>query len=264
MKTFEISSAVDLLSRLNKFPNHYMFRGHADADWRLESSLERVLGKRWSSEFAAKSEERSLDQFQSKFHLYDRENVQPKSKLSWLSIMQHYGVPTRLLDFTESPYVALYFALETYSPESKRDFAVIAVDYTAVMEKSLEYIRSREPNFAETRASVYRKQDVVFDEVVDGRGFDIAWIGEPREFNKRLDRQAGTFLLSGNPGHKIQDVLDSAMYEGAVEKYVIPNVLYEPTYALLRKMNLTSKSIYGDLQGLARSIRMELQVYSSE
>ena len=45
-------------------------------------------------------------------------------------------------------------------------------------------------------------------------------------------------------------------------KYNISSDLYEGIFTLLRKMNLTSKSIYGDLTGLALSIRMEMQLYS--
>src|SRR5882724_2238164 len=100
MKQVAIGSVAQLLEDLNNLPNHYIYRGHANAEWRLESSLERVIGTGWSEESARKFEERSLDVFKSKFHLYDNENIPPDSKLAWLSIMQHYGVPTRLLDFT--------------------------------------------------------------------------------------------------------------------------------------------------------------------
>ncbi len=37
--------------------------------------------------------------------------------LEWLSIMQHFGAPTRLLDFTYSIYIALYFAIEHMNQE---------------------------------------------------------------------------------------------------------------------------------------------------
>ena len=163
MKHVVIHSVEQLLTELNGLPNHYIYRGHSDADWHLASTLERVLGSAWTAESAMKFEDYSLAVFESKFHLYDTENVQPNSTLAWLSIMQHYGVPTRLLDFTESPYVALYFALEGYTPYPQKDLAIFAVDYTAVMERSIEYISQRDGAFKETRQTVHKKQDEVFE-----------------------------------------------------------------------------------------------------
>jgi hypothetical protein len=263
MEEIEIRSVEKLIEQLNKLPNHFLYRGHANAAWPLQSSLERIIGSKWSAEEARRFEELSLIQFQSKFHLYDRENVKPESKLAWLSIMQHYGVPTRLLDFTESPYVALYFALEAYSPQSCADFAILALDYSTIMERSIAYIKLKDGAFAETRTSVYEKQDEIFEKVVDRFAYDIAWVAEPKQLNARLDRQAGSFLLSGNRSLRIQEVLDSELYANVeMYKFSISRELYTGIFALLRKMNITSKSLYGDLDGLARSIRMQMQVYS--
>ena len=148
----------------NALPNNFIYRGHASSAWPLQSSLERVIGSRWSAAEARKFEDYSLERFCSKFHLYDRENITLDSKLAWLSVMQHYGVPTRLVDFTDSPYVALYFALESCQPSAKTDFAVFALDYTAIMEASIEYIGTKDGTFNETRASIYGKQDKIFDD----------------------------------------------------------------------------------------------------
>src|SRR5216684_4475702 len=189
MKQVKILSVEDLLRELNELPNHFIYRGHADAEWKLESSLERIIGTGWSSQSASKFEEHSLDIFKSKFHLYDKENLRPESKLAWLSLMQHYGVPTRLLDFTESPYVALYFALEAYNPQTKKHFSIFAIDYTKVMQQSIDHISSRDAAFRETRKSVHEKQDAIFDEVVDQVGYDVVWVAEPKQRNARLDRQ---------------------------------------------------------------------------
>lgn len=263
MKQVQIESVADLLQHLNAMPNNFFYRGQADAFWRLQSSLERVIGEEWTAKKAQTFEEFTLKQFCSKFHLYDRENIQPESKLAWLSIMQHYGVPTRLLDFTESPYVALYFALESYSPQSRRDLALYAIDYSAILEQSIQHIRSKDAEFKETRMTVFDKQDEVFVKVVDRFAYDIAWVAEPKLLNARLDRQAGSFLLSGNRGMRIEEVLASPLYLTTdIKKFVIPAVLSSGIFALLRKMNITSKSLYGDLDGLARSIRMQMQIYA--
>lgn len=263
IKEIYISCISSLIEKLNEFPNSFIYRGHANADWALQSSLERIIGEKWSSDEARRFEDFSLAQFQSKFHLYDHENVQPESKLAWLSIMQHYGVPTRLLDFTESPYVALYFALESYNPHAHSDFAIFALDYSEIMECSIGHISSKDSAFNETRVSIFARQDVIFENIVDRFSYDIAWIAEPKQLNARLDRQAGSFLLSGNRGLKIQHVLESNPYSKVpMYKIKISRHLYENAFALLRKMNITSKSLYGDLDGLARAIRMQLQVYS--
>ncbi|KLU27189.1 hypothetical protein EOS_05755 [Caballeronia mineralivorans PML1(12)] len=264
MEEIRVETTNELIQKLNSFENQFVFRGQANAVWGLQSSLERVVGEKWSPEQATKFEEFSLEQFRSKFHLYDKENTQPTSKLAWLSIMQHYGVPTRLLDFSESPYVALYFALEGYSHQSQNDLAIYALDYTNIMDRSIVHIKDRDSGFKEDRRSVYEKADVIFDTTVDRFAYPIAWIAEPKQLNARLDRQAGSFLICGDRGARIEDVLATQAYDGVtMQKICFPGKLYGSCFAVLRKMNLTSKSLYGDLDGLARAIRMNMQVYAS-
>ena len=264
IKEETICNIEDLIRRLNELPNNFVYRGHSDSSWQLDSTLERVLGSKWSAENARKFEERSLSTFTSKYHIYNGSEHTPISKLCWLSVMQHYGTPTRLIDFSESPYIALYFALETYSPLSNKDFAIFALDYSAIMEQSIKHIRTKDSGFLETRSSIASNPDKIFEEVVDRFAYDILWITEPLELNARIDRQSGTFLLSGNREKTIDSIINSNIYEECpMHKIIIDKSLYSNCYALLRKMSINSKTIYGDLSGLARSIRMELQTYTS-
>lgn len=269
MNEVHLETPDEVIRRLNELPDGYVFRGQASADWRLESSLERILGDRWSRETARKFEDHALNRFRPKFHLYDGENVEPSSRLAWLSIMQHYGAPTRLLDFTESPFVALYFALESVDSRMlqarvESRMAIFALRYSRMMDASLQYINERGPSFPDAGCSIHAEQDRVFDEVIDRLSLPIAWVTEPDRINKRLDRQSGCFLVAGDLSSRIQDILNSPIYAGIdFTKFTIPVELFSHLYALLRKMNLNSKCIYGDLQGLCRAIRMELQVYAS-
>lgn len=265
MNEVTLSTPEELVETLNKHSNNFIFRGQSDARWSLTSSLERLLEGKWNDAAfdIKKYEDFSLKRFFSKSHLYSDHSSKPESKFEQLSLMQHFGTPTRLVDFTESPYFALYFALETYSPSVGNDFALYALDYSAIMERSIEKIRELDNQFKEDRASLDAKKDEVFDEIVDRFSFDLIWISEPRRMNKRLDLQAGTFLTSINRKAPIEQAIANPLYSGVeITKYTISSMLYETAYSLLRNANITSKSVYGDLAGLGHSVRMELQVYA--
>jgi hypothetical protein len=264
MKVENISDMDTLIKKLNSFSNSFIYRGHADADWNLQTTLERVCGVKFSRDFAEKCENHALEQFQSRFHLYDQENIQPNCLLEWLSIMQHYGVPTRLLDFTTSPFVALYFALEAYDMTKRPDLSVVAINYSQVMDISLRLISEQDNSFSENRDSIYGKQNEVFVETVDRFNRKILWITEPQRLNARIDRQAGCFLIAGDKGISIESLINATDYE-TVEAVtmIISSSLVESIFALLRKVNISGKSIYGDLNGLAKSIMLEIKVYAA-
>lgn len=259
----QVADISELMHELNVLPNNFIYRGQASSQWSLQSALERILGNTWSSDYARKFETFSLEVFKSKYHIYSGNEHRPTSKLSWLSIMQHYGVPTRLIDFTTSPYIALYFALETYAPLSKEDLAIYAIDYSALMQASIDYIRMKDSNFNETRSTIECKKDHIFEDIVDRNSYGIAWVTEPIELNARIDRQSGTFLISGNLEMAIETILNQPLYNNVkMKKIIIPSQVYEGVYVALRKMSINSKSIYGDLSGLAKAIRMEMQAYT--
>ncbi|MBK1830668.1 FRG domain-containing protein [Verrucomicrobiaceae bacterium R5-34] len=260
-----IESPDQLIETINQFPNGFVFRGQSNSTWPLTSSLERILEPVWNEEnFDFKQyEDFTLKRFMGKFHLYSSDPLNPASKLETLALMQHYGAPTRLVDFTESPYLALYFAMESFNPLAGNNFSLFAVDCTSLMKKSLERLKAFDTKFNHDLASLEDEKDSIFDEIIDRFSLDLLWISEPKVINRRLDLQAGTFLTSINRSARIEDAMKNPIYDGvSMTKYTIPQKFYESVYALLRKVNITSKSIYGDLEGLGRSVRMELAAYA--
>src|SRR5215475_5389602 len=91
----------------------WIFRGQADADWELKSSLYRTfeftetiteLGRGNRKKIArARHEKLALERFINSAHLFFDYQPPEDQALEWLAIMQHYGAPTRLIDFTFSP-----------------------------------------------------------------------------------------------------------------------------------------------------------------
>lgn len=108
---------------------NWAFRGQSNADWPLYSSLSRYLKQYGIHRDAwAAQEERIGRIFQRKAHLYLDHVPRETDSFQWLALMQHHGAPTRLLDFTWSPFVAAFFALE----RATRDAAVWAIFIPAI------------------------------------------------------------------------------------------------------------------------------------
>ncbi|RPJ45622.1 MAG: FRG domain-containing protein, partial [Chloroflexi bacterium] len=110
MQDITIDNWTDLFDRLftdswrseiNRFRSPYVFRGLSDTSYPLETSLSR-LGSNY-----AQMEPHLLRNFRKYAH---RNIVERDTTWHWLSLAQHHGLPTRLLDWTVSPLVAVHFA----------------------------------------------------------------------------------------------------------------------------------------------------------
>ena len=117
-----VNSWTEAKVLFDEIDQHYIFRGQSNSEWLLRTSIERTS-------FFAKSyhvEKDFVRDFQRGAFTYANNIPLPKDDdyLSWLSLMQHHGAPTRILDFSFSPFIAAFFALE----ETQTDCAVWALE----------------------------------------------------------------------------------------------------------------------------------------
>ena len=108
---------------INRFRSTFAYRGVADKNFSLSNGLSR-LGNPYPN-----LESNLLKQFQKYAH---RSVVERHTDWHWLSVAQHHGLPTRLLDWTYSPLVALHFATVNLEPQPQNDAAIWKVNYSQV------------------------------------------------------------------------------------------------------------------------------------
>lgn len=147
-----ISEFVHLV--LDELKSPYLFRGHADLDWELEPAIDRSTFSQVRGRLAREDHERLVFKEFKRLalpHLRSR----PVNDWEFLALARHHGVPTRLLDWTENPLAALFFAVE---PTQSTDGAVWCYTYVE-MEEPLDTERNPDP-FSLNRIILYQPPHV--------------------------------------------------------------------------------------------------------
>lgn len=111
---FRIISHIALLEQSRT----YAWRGQNDADWDLSSSLYRRLSKDGSTVTERKMREGELEILEEARRWGLGRDLGPSATdMHMLAVLQHHGVPTRLIDVTSNPMTALWFAAEEHRPD---------------------------------------------------------------------------------------------------------------------------------------------------
>jgi len=234
----------------------WAFRGQQDARWPLLTSLSRYLNAYIPDQSLWRArEERAIRIFRRKAHNYLGGTLGNNSALDnilrCLALMQHHGAPTRLLDFTKSPYVAAFFALQS----ATCDAAVYALNTPRLWRAS--------PNGrpGTGRDQIDPRVPGNFEKLYLPNANAIIWIGEPEDMDRRLVAQAGTLVVPGMLDKPLDEILGTYGDSAALlKKVILPLSMRSEAMKALYRMNITSATLFPDLDGLARSIGLELEM----
>jgi hypothetical protein len=194
--------------------------------------------------------------FKREAHNYLTQLPRPNDFLEWMALGRHYGMPSRLVDFTYSFPVAAYFAL------SKRlkaeDACILAINLTWMkqdVELKLKTDWSKKHGLPDEQASFHNPE--LFQK------FAFEWAEtyvvpvNPLRRNLRLAKQHGLFLCPGNIEKDFDKNLKETLGETLNVKRLVCVHSYSKTEAMrdLRGMNVSLSTLYPDLSGWAESRR---------
>lgn len=267
MEDIRVTSWLELLevlhqnswnAELRRFRSPYVFRGQGRAA-RLTTSLQRLSG-----------ETRDLERYLVRaFRKYAQANVQTENVLwYWLALGQHHGVPTRLLDWSYSPLVALHFATAEERDYDK-DGVIWMLDMAttnAALPGPLSHLLQHEGSsvFTTDMLATFSPR-----EGSQGLSFDadIQWLErmeresghpflmflEPPSLDQRIVQQSALFSLLSNPVDDLETWL--GQYDGAARRVHLPAELKWEVRDRLDQANVTERTLFPDLGGLGQWLR---------
>ena len=244
------SAYFNLAESLSK--QGWAFRGQANSDWNITSTIDRYLKTYVNPESWSTQELRSIKVFKKKAHSFLKDPSSLNDTFRCLALMQHHGAPTRLIDFSKSPYIAAFFALE----RTTTDAAVFALNIPRLWDdcapKGLNDL---------TRQAIDPRNDNNLEDYFLSNKYPVVWPGEPRAMDKRIIAQSGTFVVSGILGKTVEELLEYYPdTEVLLYKIILPKSLRMDGIEGLYRMNITNGTLFPGLDGLARSIATELEI----
>lgn len=220
------------------------FRGHSDARWTLTPGLYRLepvtgLGAEHYSE------RELLDTFRQRARRY-LEHL-PRNDWEWLFVMQHHGLPTRLLDWTESALVALHFAVQD-QPEPQ-DAAVWAVNPWWINERVFGEFALFVPE--DERAAPWTPGHPDSEHARDTIAI------RPSHDSARIQAQRGVFTIHGSDSTSLDRLAARAGRDVFLRKLVVPAASIPHLRQQLAVAGITDTLLFPELPSLCRELKRQ-------
>jgi hypothetical protein len=234
---------------LGRYRSPFAFRGMC-GDWDLSTSLQRLRHPLATLRTVEKVMFRNF----RKYAYHEAASV--KSEWEWLSLAQHHGLPTRLLDWTYSPFVAMHFATNELD-KMDRDGVIWMVNFVTARQFLPTALARPLQEHAANGFNVEMLQERFprISSVEEQKGNLAAFIVffEPPSLDPRIVNQFGLFSLLNRPDVLLHEWLEEACTRSPrlARKLVIPAKLKWELRDKLDQMNITERVLMPGLDGLS-------------
>jgi len=256
----EFSNIGELKNFFATLDSSWCFRGQSNFDWRLQTTIDRItISIDELHSYKREFEKYLIRDFRRNPQFYSNQPYIASTDFQIISYMQHFGAPTRLLDFTASPYVATFFSLNGDSEFS----SVYALNYMELMATTRTiFATQHDDNSEEVNAYKFagNMTDQVFDKLVLGeRQFTFVEFVQPFYMFERMIQQQGLFFCQGDLSQDFESNLYANYLTASSQgfhpmyKIKIPTEWKLELLRDLQRMNITYASLFPGVEGYLKS-----------
>ena len=244
----DVASFASDMANFNREVTRFAFRGQSDVSWKVEPKLLRMLRHDPSeSHFNTFEGVAEKDFFSRRRGILPAAVEEPVDQLGRWALMQHYGVPTRMLDWTESFYVALYFAVKE---NWACDGAVFGFN-----RWQLRFDQGKLGDAVQEETFSPRRRES------SSRLAGLLCFSSPQPSPRELIQQ-GLFTVCEDAAYDRGMVLDEMPQRADTTvtfKLVIPATLKAECLVQLRAMNVGAHSLFPDVGGIGMAVEERLR-----
>lgn len=230
------------------------FRGLAKADYKLIPSI-----------FRKEYEERGLAQmFRNRAPVLGNTPERSGSVDEWLFLMQHYGAPTRLLDWTESAIIGLFFTLYTRTSnviDENNDAALWMLHPLKLNKLKLSIGKSEFPNtWSDHKCNIVRHN--LSKPFATGGKPSVLPIAIQTTYSKNvMASQKSCFTIHGENEQDFETMFEGRPFEckGYIRKYLVPSRYKKGIAEDLEILGITHSVVFPDFAGLSTELEQRFR-----
>jgi len=250
VQTTTINSLSTFISTINT-NDKLWYRGQSTSDKKLEPTLFRYTKDKKSAQDVFDKEKQILTMFKQRSIPYLQYRIE--NDFEYLFLMQHYGIPTRLLDWTENPFIALYFALSssvsrdgdasfyTLNPSEWNKFLLSSIGHDGKIYDIHDEIIINGYKIAPSDLNLVSQYPVAINGNYN---------------NQRIVAQRGAFVIFGKEIKSMDEIYDDLFLDSQVlKKYIIENTHKKDLLNELINIGITDAVVFPDMEGLGKEIK---------
>lgn len=248
IEEYQVNDVNDLITQLPKpitYRMRWVYRGQVSAEWKLVPGLFRLPDKLFYLGTDDSLEEILMQRFQRQARPFLIPTLVPQDQLEWIALAQHHHLPTRLLDWTESPLTALFFAVDdpmkSYIDKDGVLWSLIAFPFP----KTSQFTSYEEID----KSTVGRPNNLYF----------------PHHLDSRISAQQGCFTVhikhKDEPFISLEEQAALGEKSLVLQKFIIPANKKEEIRYELNEIGINHFTLFPDLDGLSRKLMWDIRNY---